>query len=399
MSREVVMDRADAAVTLVRFARQLRRAGLPVSLEQLESCARAFEWLDPLSREHVYHAARATLVTRREDIALFDRIFDSFWLGVHALGGQPMPLAPRHDRVASRPALANLLAQKAQMSDPAVDVRDRSHTASDDEVLRRKDFALMTELEQEAVRRLLAKKRWPFATRISRRKRSRRSGSELDLARVPARAARAGGAVLQLPRRTRVIKQRPLVILADVSGSMELYTRVLLTFFYALRQNLARVESFVFATRLTHISAELEVKSLDRALSEVSSRVLDISSGTRIGDSLHTFNARWAGQVLGRGAVVVVVSDGWERGNPEVLKKEMRILKRRCHRLIWLNPLLGEPRYEPRVEGMAAALGQVDDFLTCHNLQSLERVAAHLSALSRRRGGGRAGAAHARRAA
>lgn len=388
------MERLDAAESLVRFARSLRRAGLVVSMAQLESCARAFEWLDPLSRTHVYHAARATLVTRREDLALFDRVFDGFWLGV-APAPQPMPLAPRHDRLRQRPLLATLLAQKAEASDPAVDVSDRSHTASDDEVLRRKDFATMSDLEQDAVRRLLARKRWDFATRISRRRRSRRSGPELDLGRVPALAAKSCGAVLALPRRRRVIKQRPLIILADVSGSMELYTRVLLAFFYALRKNLAKVESFVFATRLTQVSAELEVGSIDRALAEVSSKVFDIAGGTRIGESLHTFNTRWAGQVLGRGAVVVVVSDGWERGGPEILKKEMRILKRRCHRLIWLNPRLGEPRYEPRTQGMAAALEHVDDFLACHNLQSLERIAAHLGTLSRRRGGGvpaRAGA-------
>jgi uncharacterized protein len=325
-------------------------------------------------------------VTRREDLALFDRVFDAFWLGAVS-APQPMPLAPRHDRSRNRPLLASLLAQKAEASDPAVDVTDRSHTMSDAEVLQRKDFASMSDLEQDAVRRLLARRRWDFATRVSRRRRRSAVGTEIDLARVPARAARSGGTVLTLPRRERVIKQRPLIVLADVSGSMELYTRVLLAFFFALRKNLARVESFVFATRLTRISAELEVGSIDRALSEVASKVIDIAGGTRIGESLHTFNTRWAGQVLGRGAVVVVVSDGWERGSPETLKKEMRILKRRCHRLIWLNPRLGEPRYEPRVEGMAAALAHVDDFLTCHNLQSLERVATQLGALSRRRGG------------
>jgi uncharacterized protein len=389
------MDRLDAAGTLVRFGRELRAAGLPVSLEQLVCCARAFEWLDPTSRLHVYHATRTCFVTRREELSLFDRIFESFWLGsVNAPAPQPMPLAPRHDRTPLRPALATLLAQRARAMDPAVDIRDRSHTASSDELLQRKDFATMTELEHDAVRRLLAKKRWEFATRVTRRRLTRRAGSELDLKKVPARAARTGGVVLTLPRRERVIKQRPLVILADVSGSMELYTRVLLSFFHALRQSLTSVETFVFATRLTRITAELQRKSLDLALSEVSAKVLDIASGTRIGESLHTFNTRWAGQVLRRGAVVIVVSDGWERGEPEVVKKEMRILKRRCHRLIWLNPHLGQPLYEPRALGMAAALAHVDDFLSCHNLQSLERLASHLAQLSRHRGS-RIGTPHA----
>jgi uncharacterized protein with von Willebrand factor type A (vWA) domain len=217
----------------------------------------------------------------------------------------------------------------------------------------------------------------------------RRSGRELDLRRLPARAAKSGGAVLELPRRRAKIKQRPLVILADVSGSMELYTRVLLQFMHVLRQRLASVETFVFATRLTRITSELGLSNVDRALDEVSASVVDFASGTRIAESLRAFNSEWAGRLLARGAVVIIMSDGWERGSASELKKEMRILRERCHRLIWLNPRLGQPNYLPRVEGMAAALHHVDDFLSCHDMQSLEAVAAHLSALPRRRGGAR----------
>src|SRR5690606_31095243 len=271
-------------------------------------------------------------------------------------------------------------------ADPAIEVRDRSLTASDDELLRRKDFALMTPRELEALRRQFQRVRWDFATRVTRRTLPRRSGRELDLRRVPARAARAGGAVLELPRRQRKIKERPLVILADVSGSMELYTRVLLQFMHVLRQRLARVETFVFATRLTRITGELALTDIDRALDEVSASVVDFASGTRIAESLRAFNTEWAGRLLARGAVVIVMSDGWERGSASELKKEMRILRERCHRLIWLNPRLGQPRYQPRVEGMAAALEHVDDFLSCHDLQSLEAVAQHLELLPRRRG-------------
>ena len=383
------MPTFDMIGTLVRLGRELRRAGLGVSLGQLESLARSFEWLDPCSRSDIYHAARATLLTRHEDIALFDRIFEAFWAGKDgaARAAGKMPLAPRHRRT-ERPALATLLAQRARAADPEIEVSDRSHSASDDELLRRKDFALMSASELDAVRRVLGMRRWDFATRVTRRKVSGRKGTELDLARVPARAARSGGVVLRLPVRREKIKQRPLVVLADVSGSMELYTRVLLQFFHALRQQLRRVESFAFATRLTCITRELALKNIDRALEEVSASVIDFASGTRIGDCLHAFNTVWARRVLGRGAVVLVVSDGWERGSAEVLHKEMRILRERCYRLIWLNPRLGQPSYEPRVAGMAAALQHVDDFLTCHNLQSLSAVATHLTQLSRRRGSG-----------
>jgi uncharacterized protein with von Willebrand factor type A (vWA) domain len=300
------------------------------------------------------------------------------------------PLAPRHQPQERAAPLATLLAQRAQLTDPEVEVRDRSHTASDEELLHQKDFAALSAEELSAVRRMLAEQRWQFATRVTRRSRSRRNGAELDLRRLAARAARTGGVLLTLPRRAPVIQQRPLVVLADVSGSMELYTRVLLQFFHALRQALVQVESFVFATRLTRITHELSLQHVDRALEQVSAQVLDFASGTRIGQSLRQFNTAWAGRVLSRGAVVIVVSDGWERAGAEVLQKEMRILRERCHRLIWLNPRLGKPSYEPRVAGMSAALPFVDDFLACHNLQSLRALSEHLGRLPRRRGQARA---------
>jgi uncharacterized protein with von Willebrand factor type A (vWA) domain len=383
----------DTLGSLVRFGRRLREAGLAVNVGQLACLARAFQWLDPLSRSQLYHAARTTLVTRREDMPVFDRIFESFWSGAQVSGRGPgkLPLAPRHVRQSERPALATLLAQKAQAGDPELEIRDRSHTAQHEEVLGQKDFALMSALELEAVRRVLAVQRWDFATRLTRRKQRQKSGPELDLRRVPARAARAGGVLLDLPRRRPKIKQRRLVVLADVSGSMELYARVLLHFFHALRQQLDNVESFVFATRLTRITPQLRLQNIDRALEEVSASVLDFASGTRIGESLHTFNGAWARRLLGRGAVVIIVSDGWERGSATVLKQEMRILRQHCYRVIWLNPRLGQASYEPRVEGMAAALHHVDDFLSCHNLQSLAVLARHLRALPRRRGSGFAG--------
>jgi uncharacterized protein with von Willebrand factor type A (vWA) domain len=276
------------------------------------------------------------------------------------------------------------------LGDPEVDVRDRSHAASEDEVLRHKDFAALSPAELEAVRRLLGGQRWQFALRVTRRRRPARNGPELDLRRVAARAARAGGVLLELPRRVPQVKRRPIVILADVSGSMDLYTRVLLQFFHALRQDFLDVESFVFATRLTRITHALSLRHVDRALDEVAQSVLDFASGTRIGQSLHTFNRLWAGRTLGRGAVVIILSDGWERAGAETLQKEMQILRERCHRLIWLNPRLGQPSYEPRVAGMAAALPYVDDFLTCHNLQSLNALSEHLGRLPRRRGRARA---------
>jgi len=378
----------DANVGFVRFARALRAAGLGVSTSQVEAWLGAFRWLDPCSRVDVYHSARTTLLTRREDLPLFDRVFSAFWLGVAASGSAKMPLAPRHPRGGDRPALAMLLAERARATDPERDVRDRSLSDSPEELLQHKDFVAMSPGELDALQRLFEAQRWDFAQRVTRRKLARRTGRELDLRRIPARAARSGGAVFELPRRSLKIKQRPLVVLADISGSMELYTRVLLQFMHVLRRRLSNTESFVFATRLTRITNDLALENLDHALEQVSRSVVDFASGTRIAESLHAFNTLWAGRVLTRGAVLLIMSDGWEQGSAAQLKKEMRIARERCHRLIWLNPRLGSRGYAPRVEGMAAALEHVDDFLPCHNMRSLEAVARHLAALPRRRGAG-----------
>lgn len=377
----------DVTSSIVGFARALRAAGIGVGSGQVEAFARAFEWLDPCSRSSVRDAARATMLCRHEDAALFERVFEAFWLGADPRRGAAakMPLAPRH-RAQERPALAMLLSERARADDPERTVRDRSLAQGQDEVLGRKDFSLMTPLELDAIRRLFAQRRWQLTLRVTRRKVAHGAGEELDLRRLCARAARTGGVALKLPRRTAKIKQRPLVILADISGSMELYTRVLLQFMHVLRRRLADVETFVFATRLTRITAELSLENVDHALDQVAASVVDFASGTRIADSLHAFNTQWAGRLLGRGAVVIVMSDGWERGSAEQLNQEMRRLRQRCYRLVWLNPRLGRTDYLPRVEGMAAALAHVDDFLSCHDMQSLEVVARHLEALPRRRG-------------
>jgi uncharacterized protein len=384
----VVMNQTDPIGTLVRFARRLRHAGLLVGVEQIEAFARAFEWLDPLSLSDVYHAARATLVTRHEDLPAFDAVFQSFWLGARAArsAGVPAPRAPRHDRGSAPPALAMLLAERARRSDPEVDVQDRAGAASAAEHLSHKDFSQLTADELSLLRRNLLAERWRVVERPTRRRVAHRRGRELDWRRLTALAARSGGAVLSLPRRRPKIKQRPLVLLADISGSMELYTRIVLYFLHAMRQSLPRVEAFSFATRLTRITPELKAKNIELALARVSLAVVDFQSGTRIGECLRSFNTTWSRRVLGRGAVVVIVSDGWECGDVELLKREMRFLRDRCHRLIWLNPRLGERRYEPRVAGMAAALPYVDDFLAAHNLQSLKQLAEHLGRLPRRRG-------------
>jgi uncharacterized protein with von Willebrand factor type A (vWA) domain len=193
--------------------------------------------------------------------------------------------------------------------------------------------------------------------------------------------------MVEWPTRKKKDKPRPLVVIADISGSMERYTRLLLHFIYGLSEGLDEVvEAFVFSTRLTHITRQLRNKDVDQAMHQISRSVPDWSGGTRIGEAFKRFNFDWGRRVLGRGAVVLVISDGWDRGEPELLGQEIARLQRSCYRLIWLNPLLGSPRYEPLTRGIQAAMPYIDDFLPVHNLASLEDLAAYLAKVSARGG-------------
>jgi uncharacterized protein with von Willebrand factor type A (vWA) domain len=190
------------------------------------------------------------------------------------------------------------------------------------------------------------------------------------------------GEFMDLPRRARRLAPRPIVVLADVSGSMERYARVLVHFAYGLAHGDARVETFLFATRLTRVTRRLRSRRGSGALAGLARDVQDWGGGTRIGEALRAFNRQWARRVMRNGPVVLIVSDGWDRGDPALLARELARLHRSCRRLIWLNPLLGSPAYEPLTRGMRAALGHVDDFLPAHNLESLDGLARHLHTLS-----------------
>jgi uncharacterized protein with von Willebrand factor type A (vWA) domain len=270
-------------------------------------------------------------------------------------------------------------------SDEEPPLIEATRTFSKQEVLRRKDFAELTAEELDAIKRMMAELVWQLGERRVRRQRPG-NGQQPDLRRTLRRNLRYGGEILEWARRKPKVRPRPLVIIADISGSMERYTRLLLHFIYSLAEGLdQQVEAFVFSTRLTRITRPLRGRDVDRALQDVSHLVADWSGGTRIGEAIKTFNYDWARRVLGRGAVVLLISDGWDRGDIDLLGKEMARLQRSCHRLIWLNPLLGSPSYEPLTRGMQAALPYIDDFLPVHNLTSLEDLAEHLAGLDGRR--------------
>lgn len=370
---------------LVSFGVTLRQVGIRVTPSQLADVARALGWVDLGDRDEVYRTARALLVTRREDMALFETAFNRFWRDPESAGTRPRrrPPAPRDRPEQKRFTIATYAAFKASADMEERDVADRSGTYSDEERLQRKRFADMTSEELEAARRLLGRLRWTASMRVTRRYTPDASGRVIDLRRVLRQASRLGAMPARLPRRHRKEKPRPVILLADISGSMERYSRLVLQFFHAMVLTMPRVETFVFGTRLSRITTQLRLRNVDRALDEAAAEVVDWAGGTRIGACLGAFNRSWSRRTLRRGAVVVVVSDGCDRGSVEDLAREMRYLQHRCHRLIWLNPHAGHAEYAPRVAGMSAAMPFVDDFLPIQDLRSLAEFADALARLRR----------------
>lgn len=393
-------------LNIVRFIRALRRLGVPVDPNQARALVAALETIGLERRSDVKAAARAVLVTRREHLVLFDRAFDLFWSEGRTGGGSPDEAGEAPDlgelvqRALERPAPTPTVRPSAagrdgealdELADEADEERESPDRApmraeySARERLRRKDFARLTEEERRRVEALIARHPWRPPTRRARRQ--RQGGPHphrLDLRRTWRRALRHGGEPISLAWRTRKVKPRPLVVLCDVSGSMEPYSRLLLQFVYALGAKDAPVEAFAFGTRLTRITRALSTRDVDAALRRVTDLVLDFDGGTRIGDALRRFNVDWSRRVLRRGAIVLVISDGWDRGDLELLEREVARLHRSCHRLLWLNPLLGSPGYEPLTPGIRAILRHVDDFLPVHDLASLEQLGELLEDLTRR---------------
>jgi len=249
------------------------------------------------------------------------------------------------------------------------------------EISRTKDFAQFSEHELAQARAMLDELNWEPGMRWTRRWVVGR-GTAADFRRMIRTNMRYGGELLEIPPRQRKKKRRPLVLLCDISGSMERYSRMLLHFIHTLAGGVDRIEAFLFATRLTRITRELSHSRADEAVLKISRNVSDWSGGTRIGDALGAFNVAWARRTRTHSAVVLVISEGWDRGDPELLRNEISRLRRTCHRLIWLNPLMGKANYQPSKEGMTAALPFIDDFLPIHNLQSLSALAAHLATLN-----------------
>jgi len=382
-----VPERPDLLPRLGAFARLLHDAGLEAGPRRLTDATRALTVIDIKKEPDFRGALRSVFVSRKDEIPIFEAAFDIFWAppNPHAAAGvlpgrtRALPMSPERAKAWSN-ALGLSSSQLNREDSRTVPATSSGYSA--EELLRHKDFDAMTWQETEQVRRLLEQAPWRVAERRTRRLRAARSGG-IDLRRTARHAIRSSGELVRLFRRRPRMRRRPLVVVCDVSGSMERYSRLLMIFAHAIARR-EDLEAFVFSTRLTRITRLLRQRDLDRALASVSKGVHDFSGGTRIGDALADFNRHWARRVLGHGAVVIIISDGWDRGNPEQLTAELIHLRRSAHRLIWLNPLLGSEGYQPLTRGMAAALPYCDDFLAAHNVQALDDLGRLLAGLDSR---------------
>jgi uncharacterized protein with von Willebrand factor type A (vWA) domain len=373
---------------LLLFSRILHGLGLEVNPGRMIEIQEAFGHVPIGRKADFYYTLRTFLVKRKQDLPLFDKAFELFWrkrfegdtlLNLDELLGLQEEERPP-DRLVVPPQVAE---EEEEIAEPDAgeevqEIIELTLTYSEREALRQKDFADLTPQEFAAIKRMMNDLVWELGHRQTRRYVSGRAGI-LDIRRSMRQNLRYGSEILKWAYRTPKIKTRPLIVLADISGSMQQYTRPLLHFLYGLKHGLhQRVEVFVFATRLSYITRQLRHKDIDEALHEVTETVHDWSGGTRIGDAVKQFNYHYAKRVLHGGPVVLLISDGWDRGDPHLLRHEMARLHRLCHRLIWLNPLLGSEQYQPLTRGMQAALPHIDDFLPVHNLASLEDLARHL---------------------
>jgi uncharacterized protein with von Willebrand factor type A (vWA) domain len=358
----------------------LREAGLEVGPGRIADALSGLDQVGICEQDDVYWTLRTTLVSRAEDIDSFDRAFAAWFLRA------PSPLAYRG---AKPPELRGRALQRVTRTDavPADDATGEEPTSigwSAHELLRHRDFAAMTPEEFAQAARALGEVAASRPVRRSRRLRPHSRGRRLDLRRLVRRSLARGGDPIEQTFRRRVEVPRKLVVLCDVSGSMEAYTRALLLFLHALVGSGRGVEVFAFGTRITRLTDELRTRDPERALAGAAKRVVDWAGGTRIGASLKTFNDVWGRRALSRGAVVLIVSDGWERQDVTLVAREMERLQRAAYAVVWVNPLKGSPEYQPLAGGMRAALPYVDRFVAGHNLASLEELATVLVGIERR---------------
>lgn len=365
---------------LLAFGRALKDLGVKVSLSQVIDVSRAVEFVDLADKGDFRSLLRSNLISQKEDFPVFDMLFDCFWreqsyerVPMETLEIQGTPTESGAQEGGDEEGLEDAIAETVATENVPLDNLDEFSvpTYSPQELLNRKDFSEMGVEESRAIARAILLIATKIATQISRRKKLGRKGNVVDPRWTMRRNMKYGGDIIDLVNRKRRIKKTRVVLLCDVSGSMDCYSRFLIQFMYGLQNELWGVETFVFSTSLSRITHLIRTKDIANALEKISGSILGWSGGTNIGRSLHTFNRNFAPSMVTHRTVVVIISDGWDRGDVSVLEGEMQDLKRRCKKIIWLNPLLASDNYEPLCKGMQAALPYLDLFLSVHNVNSL----------------------------
>ncbi|MCZ6625554.1 MAG: VWA domain-containing protein [Deltaproteobacteria bacterium] len=375
---------------LLAFGRVLKQVGIKVGLSQAIDASRSLEFVDISRRADFHTVLRSNLVSEREEIPLFDRVFDCFWQDhpeESPMESVEMPAASSEDKGGKPGGAGGSLEEVvAQASSQESKLKEEEEpfpvpTYSPYEALSKKDFSEMGIEESRAISRAILLIATKIATQVSRRRKRALKGDEVDPRRTMRKSIKYGGEIIELVSRKRRIKKTRVVLLCDVSGSMDCYSRFLIQFMYGLQNELWGVETFVFSTSLSRITHLIRTKDIASALERISNSVLGWSGGTNIGRSLDTFNREFAPSLVTHRTVAVIFSDGWDRGDVALLEREMRNLKRRCRKIIWLNPLLASENYEPLCKGMQAALPYLDLFLSMHNLNSLMTLGRTLQRL------------------
>jgi len=375
---------------VMHFARLLRAAGLRVGSDRVIDCVRALEIAGqrefPLRREDWYWTMSAVLLSRQEQRPIFDQAFRLFWRDPKLAERMMSLMLPQAYGRAGKPEQQQsqrltdaLFSQKEEAPETEKLELEARLTFSSREVLSRMDFDTMSAAELVEAKKMLSQLRLPLPVIRTRRKKVARNGKTIDLRATLRESMREGGGMIPLVRSAPVELHPPLVVLCDISGSMNPYSRMFLHFLHAITNDRDRVAVFVFGTRLTNITRQLRHRDVDVAMQRVADAIKDWSGGTRIGHSLREFNFKWGRRVLGQNACVLLVSDGLDREAGEGLGEEMERLAKSCHRLVWLNPLLRYDKFEARPAGVRAMLPHVDLFLPVHNLKSLVDLAKTLS--------------------
>ena len=370
----------------MHFARLLRAAGLRIGPDRVIDCVKALEIAGASAREDWYWTMSAVLLSKQEQRPIFDQAFRIFWRDpklaekmMQLMLPQAHGRAPKPEEQQSQRLTDALLAQRKQEQPSERLELEARLTFSSREVLQRMDFDTMSAAELAQAKKLIAQMRLPLPLVRTRRFHPHRAGRRIDMRRTLRETLREGGQVIPLVRAAPRELHPPLVVLCDISGSMNPYSRMFLHFLHAITNERDRVSVFVFGTRLTNITRQLRHRDVDVAMTKVADAIKDWSGGTRIGGSLREFNWRWGRRVLGQNACVLLVSDGLDREAGEGLDDEMDRLAKSCRYLVWLNPLLRYDKFEARPAGVRAMLPHVDLFLPVHNLKSLVDLAQTLS--------------------